>query len=416
MNLTPPSFFFFIMPLCPVLLFHTAFRLVVGETFVTDDYFSEKVPEGDYFASMASKRLGWKQNKEEQQKEYDIQKKIHNPLPKPNLLHKRRNWWQRDQHSTRNKQTHDTKLLGQNTFQKPQFQERKVENRHKQPKERRENIEQLDAQVSLPPLSPDQLHEKYLQEQMKREKLLQKYAEWNAKQRKIKKRLRSHMEHWRQIPRNDAVTGVPTRNGNMTENTVEITLYYEADCPFCRNLIVQQVSMPFVLNALQDGDITLTMVPYGNAHAWYDCQHGWTECQHNMLEACVIHFTSNAVIHLPIIRCLELEFEKNETIAALKICANEHIGEIMKCYDYGQGNLGIMLINEMAKQTVQHNYVPWVLINGKHSPSAEDNLKAAICEKKPTIAGCPKAHWAPTTTAASKANRCVDDWESLRLE
>lgn len=172
---------------------------------------------------------------------------------------------------------------------------------------------------------------------------------------------------------------------------INITLDYEADCPFCFQYIEGPLATPFIINALKSKKIGLTLLPYGNAQAWDKCQHGEMECKHNLLEACVIHYIPDTLIHLPIIQCMEKAFfKKKSPLDSLSACTGNKISEITSCYGDGKGKEGKALIEKVAEQTDKsHRYVPWVLINGVHDLAAQNDLPKAICHIDPSVPGCP---------------------------
>lgn len=133
--------------------------------------------------------------------------------------------------------------------------------------------------------------------------------------------------------------------------------------------------------------ISLTMLPYGNAQGTgskIQCQHGPEECKANMVEACGIKHLSDAKDYMPFVFCAEGSLsnggtpdsvigkcEKDQTVAA----------EIKKCYGEGTGKEGISLEDAAAAATqpLNHQYTPWVVLDGEHSVAAENNLEKAIC-------------------------------------
>lgn len=172
---------------------------------------------------------------------------------------------------------------------------------------------------------------------------------------------------------------------------VNVTLFYETLCPDCTRFYREQLTSHWIDRVVSTGQIVLNLLPYGNAKAWNDCQHGKKECDGNMLEACAIHYIHDVNKYLPVIRCMELQFEsKVEAVKSLEKCYSddEIIADILKCYGDGEGVEGIQLIEDIAKRTTPHHGVPWVIINGNPRPKAEFNLKITICEEEPTIEGC----------------------------
>ncbi len=82
---------------------------------------------------------------------------------------------------------------------------------------------------------------------------------------------------------------------------VQIQLFYESQCPGCRNMITTSFATAFAAPDFLDmADVTL--YPYGNAHEtqsgseWvYSCQHGTQECVYNQIETCANHYITDLI-------------------------------------------------------------------------------------------------------------------------
>lgn len=127
------------------------------------------------------------------------------------------------------------------------------------------------------------------------------------------------------------------------------------------------------------------MLPYGNARtsgSKVSCQHGTKECEVNMVEACGIKHLSDPKDYMPYIFCIEGAADSKTPDALIKACAPaDSASSISTCYGEGAGAEGVALIAEYAKETkpLNHGYTPWLVLDGVHSTSGEDNLKNAIC-------------------------------------
>eukprot|EP00928_Gymnodinium_smaydae_P035060 TRINITY_DN24733_c0_g1_i1.p1 TRINITY_DN24733_c0_g1~~TRINITY_DN24733_c0_g1_i1.p1 ORF type:complete len:167 (+),score=39.84 TRINITY_DN24733_c0_g1_i1:214-714(+) len=131
------------------------------------------------------------------------------------------------------------------------------------------------------------------------------------------------------------------------------------------------------------------MLPYGNAKmsgSSVQCQHGPTECKYNMVEACGIKHNPQPEDYMDFIFCVEAAAaghadDVNGTITKCAKDANV-AHSISTCYGEGSGQEGSSLIASYAAQTnkLGHQYTPWVVLNGKHSEAAENNLKKAVCK------------------------------------
>ncbi|XP_067824721.1 gamma-interferon-inducible lysosomal thiol reductase [Heptranchias perlo] len=187
-------------------------------------------------------------------------------------------------------------------------------------------------------------------------------------------------------------------------DNVEISLYYESLCGACRGFLVFQL---FPTWLMLSNIMNVTLVPYGNAEErnesgkWiFSCQHGELECTGNMIEACLMHTLQDPSRYFPIIFCME---SADNVVAAAELCLqvyepNVSWTTIENCI---KGDLGNKLMHQNAELTralnPPHQYVPWILVNGKHTEELEveavNSLFSLVCStykgKKPVA--CSKA-------------------------
>ncbi|KAM6235981.1 gamma-interferon-inducible lysosomal thiol reductase isoform 1-T2 [Porphyrio hochstetteri] len=192
---------------------------------------------------------------------------------------------------------------------------------------------------------------------------------------------------------------------------VELSLYYESLCPGCRLFLVQQLFTTWLL--LPAEVLNITLVPYGNAQErnvsgrWqFQCQHGPEECLGNMIETCLMHEGQNFSTYFPVIFCMESGSSVTKNLeACLQIYAPQlDRGRIAACV---QGDTGAALMHRNAQLTEAldppHQYVPWVVINGKHTDElqaqAQVSLLGLVCSlyqgEKPEACGGSVARKAP---------------------
>ncbi|CAF1535517.1 unnamed protein product, partial [Didymodactylos carnosus] len=159
---------------------------------------------------------------------------------------------------------------------------------------------------------------------------------------------------------------------------VNVTLYYETLCPFCRQFISAQVSPAYqtILDI-----INITLVPYGNAHETYQpetqlyqyvCQHGADECLGNLIHG--------------FINCTESSTGDMKSVAIQ--CAEKTKINYTTIDACTKSKLGNQLQHAYAVQTENlqppHKYVPWITINDQHTEDmqeqAQKDLIKFVCQ------------------------------------
>ncbi|XP_067872045.1 gamma-interferon-inducible lysosomal thiol reductase-like [Heterodontus francisci] len=172
---------------------------------------------------------------------------------------------------------------------------------------------------------------------------------------------------------------------------VVISLYYESLCGACRSFLVFQLYPTWLM--LND-IMNVTLVPYGNAvernesGKWiFNCQHGVQECTGNMIETCLMHTLQDPARYFPIIFCME---SADNVITAAQLCLQVYEPKVSwtNVENCVNGDLGNKLMHQNAELTralnPPHEYVPWILVNGKHNEDLEaeavNSLFNLVCD------------------------------------
>eukprot|EP00357_Protocruzia_adherens_P019308 CAMPEP_0115007708 /NCGR_PEP_ID=MMETSP0216-20121206/21392_1 /TAXON_ID=223996 /ORGANISM="Protocruzia adherens, Strain Boccale" /LENGTH=229 /DNA_ID=CAMNT_0002374805 /DNA_START=25 /DNA_END=714 /DNA_ORIENTATION=+ len=177
----------------------------------------------------------------------------------------------------------------------------------------------------------------------------------------------------------------------LAADKVKLALYYESQCPGCRQFITTQLSGAVDKGLLQIMDVEL--FPFGNAQETqtgssytYTCQHGEEECKGNMFESCAIEKLQDFKTYWPLIHCIEEHDLPEESAKACGAKAGIDTSDIFKCYNSDEG---VQAEHKMAVATNNlkpaHQYVPWLTIDGAHNEDETNaclgDLVTCICNK-----------------------------------
>jgi len=181
---------------------------------------------------------------------------------------------------------------------------------------------------------------------------------------------------------------------------VAVVLYYESLCFDCIDWITTRLA-PAVRAQGVLAILNMTLVPFGNAQeqqsgsGWvFTCQHGPRECLGNTIETCAYGLDNWDFVKVwPFIYCVE---SSHDPVANAEACANKTGKDWPAINNCAQGVQGNTWQHQMAVKTAAldppHTHVPWVTINGQHSPDAEGDFLTALCNAYtgPPPAGCQR--------------------------
>ena len=217
-------------------------------------------------------------------------------------------------------------------------------------------------------------------------------------------------------------------DNDSNNNKVQVELYYESQCPDCRNIIFGSFYEAYQADNILDM-VDITFIPYGNAKevssqpnpesGFYEfqCQHGESECVYNIIETCAINKIKDDLKKFKYINCIEHNNDSREVhqdyyqIAldcALDVDLDldldiEIIEEIQFCSISKEGN---ELEHKMALKTnnldPKHEFVPHIVVNGIHNDEIQndiiDSLLNFVCK---TYKGINKSSSCPSTTTTT---------------
>lgn len=205
------------------------------------------------------------------------------------------------------------------------------------------------------------------------------------------------------------------------DGKIMIDLYYESQCPGCRQMITESFAEAFKA----DGFLNMANVnfwPYGNAHekqtssgSWdFTCQHGTQECQYNFLETCAKSLVACPVQYFNFLNCVEKSDTTSDYSGVASKCGTEaqigNMDQVMACFTSSDK---VALEHEIAVKTdalnPPHKWVPWVTVNDVYDEKVQDligdNLLKYVCDN---YKGADKSKDCPPSGMADKKPAKID--------
>eukprot|EP00977_Amphora_coffeiformis_P002074 scaffold394_cov166-Amphora_coffeaeformis.AAC.6 len=142
----------------------------------------------------------------------------------------------------------------------------------------------------------------------------------------------------------------------------------------------------------------VTVIPFGNAHVDEEtktvkCQHGGGECDANTYELCAIEMVKHPEDYLPFLVCnaqsLPAGFHTGPFSPDLfKKCAlasGIFWGALLACHD--TESLAWQVNLKASQATPQHEYVPYIMLNGTLMADGAD-FQTEVCRLYKEQGGC----------------------------
>jgi interferon gamma-inducible protein 30 len=196
---------------------------------------------------------------------------------------------------------------------------------------------------------------------------------------------------------------------------VHVSVCVEALCSGCKLFMNEQLYPAYQL--FGETVLDLTVTPFGNSVINQDgaveCQHGPAECDANIYEQCAVDIYKHASRYLPYLYCLDNALAmgfRNESFSPsiFAECA-VHSALDYKSIATCHAKQGPQMQRKFAKKTPSdHQYVPWVTVNGIHTMDNDnESLIDVICKAIHVSGGHHSACESFTWNAKVRSNSSV---------
>jgi interferon gamma-inducible protein 30 len=175
---------------------------------------------------------------------------------------------------------------------------------------------------------------------------------------------------------------------------IKVQAYTEALCNGCGHFMLESLIPTY--EKLGGDVIDLEWVPFGNAkllsdadhHHTLECQHGEAECDANSWEQCAVHvYKDTPKVYMNMLKCLEKALpmgHRDEPFdeSVFQECAGccTDFSKIKECHDNPMLAWQLQLQADQATPD-DHQYVPWVVVNGQFFDVEKDDLFQVICKE-----------------------------------
>lgn len=167
-------------------------------------------------------------------------------------------------------------------------------------------------------------------------------------------------------------------------------IFYEADCPFCRNFITNDLAPHTDQNDPGClGQVQIDWIPYGNAAPSGDdvaCQHGEDECFGNRLHLCAKReFGGDKQKMTNWVACvmanLMVPGKESHDVSTYQGCDGEIFDTITQCANNPES---LEMLKDAGSQTqaTHPQSVPWVVFEGEESYNSQTTFIQDLCNEE----------------------------------
>ncbi|XP_048425026.1 gamma-interferon-responsive lysosomal thiol protein-like [Pyrus x bretschneideri] len=206
------------------------------------------------------------------------------------------------------------------------------------------------------------------------------------------------------------------RTPPLDSGKVSLALYYESPCPYSANFIVNYLVKLFKDELISIVDLKLS--PWGNAklrsNDTFTCQHGPSECLLNTVEACATEIWSALNDLFLSFIAPRVWFMSTSSPSGSHVTRNwAWIQSLLlnaTAVDMHGKELELQYAAETSAFQPPHQYVPWVVVDGKPLYEDYENFLSYVCNAcngTTALKACSKFSLGTIHKKSSKSTRSV---------
>lgn len=186
-------------------------------------------------------------------------------------------------------------------------------------------------------------------------------------------------------------------SSTFASKPAKLQVYVESLCPDTINFEVNQLKKLIKSDNRDELASSIEIIPFGNAKETttqeqdnkslkrtFECQHGEKECYGNKLQNCAFKYTSftEAFEYTFCFSKLVKDVGRdNADLNKITQACSFKYEKLIYCANSTEGD---DLLHEAGLKTKEHNYIPYIIIDDKHTPEiqslAEFNLIDFLCK------------------------------------